>query len=76
MATGPATDSTWVCPLESGSCAEKFENLTCRAVSAQFMGQDLIAMFELTQEAGEVRVVDERHYRLVPADQISAEDLN
>jgi hypothetical protein len=39
------------------------------------MAEDLIAMFELTQEDGEVRVVDEKHYRLVPSDQISPSDL-
>jgi hypothetical protein len=56
-------------------CAEKFPNLICRALSAQFMAQDVIALFELTVEEQEVRIVDEKHYRLVPADQISTEDL-
>lgn len=56
-------------------CTEKFPNLICRPISAQFMAEDLIAMFELTQEDGEVRVVDEKHYRLVPSDQISPTDL-
>ena len=56
-------------------CAEKFPGLICRPISAQFMAEDLIAMFELTQEDGEVRVVDEKHYRLVPSDQISPADL-
>ena len=56
-------------------CAEKFPNLICRALSAQFMTKDLIAMFELTQEDDEIKVVDEKHYRLVPSDQISPSDL-
>jgi hypothetical protein len=56
-------------------CAEKFPDLICRSISAQFMAEDLIAMFELTQEDGEVRVVDEKHYRLVSSDQISSADL-
>lgn len=56
-------------------CAEKFPGLICRPISAQFMAEDIIAMFELTQEDGEVRVVDEKHYRLVPSDQISPADL-
>lgn len=56
-------------------CQEKFPSLICRAVSAQFMKANQIAMFELTVEGGEVRVVDERHYQLVPAASISAEDL-
>ena len=56
-------------------CAEKFPDLICRAISTQFMADDLIALFELTVEADQVKVVDERHYRLVPADEISVEDL-
>lgn len=56
-------------------CSEKFPGLLCRAVSAQFMAEDLIALFELTLQDGAIKVVDEAHYRLVPADQISREEL-
>ena len=56
-------------------CAERFPNLICRAVSAQFMESDLIALFELTLEDGTIKIVDEAHYRLVPFDRISAADL-
>lgn len=56
-------------------CAEKFPGLICRAISAQFMGDDRIAMFELALCDGEIRVVDEKHYRLVPSGEISANDL-
>jgi hypothetical protein len=56
-------------------CAEKFPELICRAISAQFMEDDLIAMFELTIEDGHVRVVDEKHYKLLPASQISDQEL-
>lgn len=56
-------------------CVEKFPSLKCRPVSAQFMGEDMIAMFELTAQDGEIRIVDEKHYQLVPSDQISPEDL-
>lgn len=56
-------------------CNEKFPNLVCRALSAQFMDDERIAMFELTVEDDEVKVVDERHYKLVPASEISIEDL-
>lgn len=58
-----------------GYCTEKFAELICRPVSAQFMGNDLIAMFELTLEDGEVKVVEEKHYKLVAADQVFEEDL-
>lgn len=56
-------------------CAQKFPDLICRAISAQFMPNDVIALFELTVEEDEVRVVDERHYRLVPSSEITADDL-
>lgn len=56
-------------------CEQKFPDLMCRAVSAQFMDDDLIAMFELVMQDDEVRVVQEKHYRLVPASNISKADL-
>ncbi len=56
-------------------CAEKFPMLICRAVSAQFMNDDKIALFELTVEDGDIKVVEERHYQLVVASNISPSDL-
>lgn len=57
-------------------CKEKFTNLVCRSVSAQFISDDLIALFELTLEDEMVKVLEERHYRLVPSSNITVEDLN
>ena len=56
-------------------CAEKFPHLLCRAVSAQFMSQGRIAMLELTVQHGGIKVVDEKHYQLVPASSISSDEL-
>jgi hypothetical protein len=56
-------------------CAEKFPHLICRAISAQFVEADLIALFELGQFGDDIRIVEERHYMLVPADQISRAEL-
>jgi hypothetical protein len=56
-------------------CRQKFPKLTCRLVSAQFMSDDVIAMFELTVVGEEVKILEERHYCLVPADQIEDDDL-
>lgn len=56
-------------------CAEKFPHLICRAVSAQFMSKGRIAMFELTVQDSEIKVVDEKHYQLVPRSDITTEDL-
>jgi hypothetical protein len=46
---------------------QKFDGIRCRAISVQFMADQKIAMFELALEEDEVKVVDERHYKLVPA---------
>ena len=56
-------------------CAQKFPMLICRAISAQFMQGNKIALFELTVEGGEVKVVEERHYQLVASSEISPSDL-
>jgi hypothetical protein len=56
-------------------CAEKFPNLICRSVSAQFMSNNRIAMFELAADGEEIKVIEERHYQLVPAAQITEKDL-
>jgi hypothetical protein len=55
-------------------CTEKFPHLVCRLVAAQFMPDDTIALFELGEQDGQIRVIDERHYQLVPADSISEAD--
>lgn len=57
-------------------CSQKFPGLTCRAVSAQFMSDQRIAMFELAVYEGEIKVVDEKHYKLVPAREITLSDLH
>lgn len=49
---------------------QKFPGMRCLAVSAQFMDDGVIALFELTLQDDEVKVVDERHYKLVPAGEI------
>ena len=56
-------------------CREKFPQLLCRPVAVQFMSENIIAMFELVQENNEIRVVDEKHYELVAADNITDSDL-
>jgi len=49
---------------------QKFPGMRCRAIAAQFMEDGVIALFELTLQDGEVKVVEERHYQLVPADKL------
>lgn len=56
-------------------CAAKFPNLICRAISAQFMPGDIIALLELTLDQGVIKVASETHYRLVPSSEITRDDL-
>ncbi|WP_429911765.1 endonuclease [Glycocaulis sp.] len=54
---------------------EKFPGLRCRAIAAQFMLDGIVALFELTLAGDEIKVVDERHYRLVPASSLDQDAL-
>jgi hypothetical protein len=54
---------------------QKFPGLRARAIAAQFMEGDVIALFELALVDDEVRVVEERHYRLVPARDLDREAI-
>ena len=46
---------------------QKFPGMRCRAISAQFMSDERVAMFELALQDDTIKVVDEKHYKLVPA---------
>lgn len=48
----------------------KFPAMRCKAISAQFMENGAVALFDLTIQAEEVKIVDERHYRLIPATEL------
>ena len=56
-------------------CRERLPDLICRPILTQFAQDDLIAMFEVALDQGEIRVVQEKHYRLVPASDVTPEDL-
>ena len=51
---------------------QKFPGLRCRAIAAQFMTDGTVALFELTLQDDQVKVAEERHYRLVPAAELDA----
>ncbi len=51
-------------------CDQKFPGLRARAISAQFMEDDKVAMFELTVVDNQVVVVEEKHYKLLVAEDI------
>ena len=62
-----AQDSAW--------CAQKYPKLRCRAISAQFVTNDQIALFELKIEDDQLKVVEERHYRLVSSGEIDVNEI-
>lgn len=56
-------------------CEHKYPELICRAIAAQFIDSNKIAIFEFALDDSQVRKVSERHYLLVAASDISSEDL-
>jgi len=57
-------------------CAQRLPELMCRPISVQFVTETKIAMFEMFDDHGVIKVADERHYELVSSDCITANDLN
>lgn len=54
-------------------CAAKFPNLFCNAIAAQFMQDGLIALFLFEMGDSGIALLNEQHFRLVPADEITRE---
>lgn len=62
-----AQDTAW--------CAQKYPTMRCRAISAQFVSSEQIALFELKIEADQLKVVEERHYKLVPSGELDPKEI-
>lgn len=56
-------------------CANKFPMLLCRPIAAQFLANDLVALFAFEESENGLAITRETHYRLVPAEDVSAADL-
>jgi hypothetical protein len=56
-------------------CEAKFPALMCRPVAAQFIESDLIALFEFVRSEGMISIKEERHYRIVPNEMLSDEEI-
>jgi hypothetical protein len=56
-------------------CSAKFPSLICRPVAAQFMKDDVIALFEFEQGDKGVAITSEKHYRLVAPEDVTESDL-
>jgi hypothetical protein len=56
-------------------CEAKFPQLICRPIAAQFLKDHVIAMFELETTKRGLAISSEKHYRLVPPEEMTPEDL-
>ena len=72
------TDRIGVVQIEQdfAVCAHKFPSLICRPIAAQFMNDDIIALFEFEDSDDGIRIAAEKHYKLVPPEEVSEEDLS
>jgi hypothetical protein len=56
-------------------CAAKFPTLICRPIAAQFIADNFIALFAFEEGKDGIALSAERHYRLVPPEEMTPEDL-
>lgn len=56
-------------------CADKLPSLVCRPVGAYLTRDDVLALLEFQEDGPEIRIANERHYKLVPPEAVTAEDL-
>jgi hypothetical protein len=60
---------------DAALCAHKFPSLVCRPIGAQFMPDNVIALIELEEGKDGIRISSERHYKLVPPEEVTESDL-
>ncbi len=56
-------------------CESKYPDLICHPIAAQFMRTGVIALFGFERNGISAAVTSERHYRLVPPDELSRQEL-
>ncbi len=56
-------------------CKSKFPAIKCRPIATQFVDGELVAMFEFELSEGEIKIKEEKHYRLVPNKELSNDEL-
>jgi hypothetical protein len=56
-------------------CAQKYPKAVGRPIAAQFMDDQTIVLFEFILAEDGVKVVTEKHYLLVPTDELSDDEL-
>jgi hypothetical protein len=58
-----------------GICEEKFPTLSALPIATAFMDEGVIALFSFVRRGDFARILDEKHYKLVPSDQLSDAEL-
>ena len=56
-------------------CASKFPSLICRPIATQFMADNLIVLFAFEDDKNGIAIAVEKHYRLVPPEEMTDDDL-
>ncbi len=72
------TDQLGIVQIEQdfAICESKFSNLICRPIAAQFIEDDVIALFEFEKNLdGDVTIKEEKHYQIVPNDNLSDQEI-
>lgn len=57
-------------------CKLKFTHLRCIPIAAQFITKDLIALFSFVEKENQIKISSEKHYRLVPTEDVSVEEFS
>jgi hypothetical protein len=72
------TDQLGIVQIEQdfAVCIDKFPNLICRPIAAQFIEENLIALFEFEKNGKEITIRDEKHYRIVPNSDLSDSEIS
>ena len=56
-------------------CQAKFPDLNARPIGAQFLQGEVLVLFEFEDTSEGIRVVAEKHYRLVPPSELTADEI-
>lgn len=56
-------------------CESKFPLLLCKPIAAQFKKNGAIVLFEFEKAEDQIKIVSEKHYRLVEPSELSKEEL-
>lgn len=56
-------------------CSEKYPEAIGRPLAAQFLDDQTLALFEFTLSEEGIKIVAEKHYRLVHPDELSSEEI-